>query len=62
MAVISETTLVNISRDPNIIENIFNGNECSLEEIQSYTDLFIEFQDVFTWSYEEMPRIDPSII
>ena len=32
------------------------------EEIQIYTDLFKDFRDVFAWSYEEMPGIDPSIV
>jgi hypothetical protein len=27
-----------------------------------YIELFKEFQDVFTWSYEEMPVIDPCIV
>ena len=62
MAVISPTISVNISRDPNVIENVFIGAECSLEEIQIYTDLFKEFRTVFAWSYEEMPGIDPSIV
>ena len=61
MVVISET-LVNISKDPNIIENVFIGAESSPEEVQIYTNLFKEFRDVFAWSYEEMPGIDPSII
>ena len=62
MAMISATISVNISRDPNIIENIFIGAECSREEIQIYTELFKEYRDVFAWSYEEMPGIDPSIV
>ena len=40
MDVISATTPVKISIDPNIIENVFIGAECSPEEIQTYTDLF----------------------
>ena len=62
MSVISKMTPINISKDPNVIENIFIGIECSPEEIQTYTDLFKEFRDVFAWSYEEMPGIDPSIV
>ena len=62
MAVIFPTILVNISRDPNIIENVFIRVECTPEEIQIYTDLFQEFKDVFAWSYEEMSGIDPFII
>jgi hypothetical protein len=44
------------------VENIFVGADCSPEEIQIYTDLFKEFRDVFAWSYEEMPGIDPKIV
>ena len=62
MSMISKTTPINISRDPNTIENLFIGIECSPEEIQIYTDLFREFRDVFSWYYEEMPGIDPSIV
>jgi len=45
-----------------VIENLFIRIECSPEEVQIYTDLFKEFRDVFTWYYEEMPGIDPSIV
>lgn len=62
MSVVSKTVPIDISKDPNVIENIFIGIECSLEEIQIYTDLFKEYRDVFAWSYEEMPSIDPSIV
>ena len=61
MAVIYPNILINITRNPKFIKNVFIGAECSPEEIQIYTDLFKEFRDVFTWSYEEIPGIDPSI-
>jgi hypothetical protein len=51
-----------IYRTPGIMENVFIGANCSPEEIQIYKDLFKEFHDVFAWSYEEMPNIDPRII
>jgi hypothetical protein len=44
------------------MENVFVGADFSPEEIQIYTDLFKEFCDVFSWSYEEMPGIDPKIV
>ena len=44
-----------------IIENIHIGASCSLEEIQMYKAIFQELCDIFAWSYEEMPGIDPSI-
>jgi hypothetical protein len=43
------------------MENVFIGADCSPEEIQIYTDLFKEFHNVFAWSFEEMPGIDPRI-
>jgi hypothetical protein len=62
METITETIPINISRTPGIMENVFIGADCSPEEIQIYTDLFKEFHDVFSWSYEEMPGIDPKIV
>jgi hypothetical protein len=62
MVTIAATIPINISRKPGIVENVFVGADCSPEEIQTYTDLFKEFRDVFAWSYEEMPGIDPKIV
>jgi hypothetical protein len=62
MVTIAETIPINISRSPGIVENFFVGADCSLEEIQIYMDLFKEFHDVFSWSYEEMPGINPKIV
>jgi hypothetical protein len=44
------------------VENVHLSANCSPEEVEAYTDLFKEFCNVFTWSYEEMLGIDPSII
>jgi hypothetical protein len=59
---IAQTIPIDISRIPGIVENIFVGAGCSPEEIRIYIDLFKEFHDVFSWSYEEMPGIDPRIV
>jgi hypothetical protein len=59
MATIATTIPINISRNPGVMENVFVGMDFSPEEIQIYTDIFKEFRDVFAWSYEEMPSIDP---
>jgi hypothetical protein len=53
---------IDISKTPGIVENVFVGADCSPEEIRTYTELFKEFCDVFSWSYEEMPGIDPRIV
>ena len=62
MANISSTILINISRDPGRIENVYIGAECSHVEILEYTELFKEFCDIFVWSYDEMPGINPHIV
>ena len=45
-----------------MIENVYIGVECSHAEILEYTELFKEFHDIFSWSYVEMPGIDPRIV
>jgi hypothetical protein len=62
METIAEMIPIDISRTPGIVENILVGADCSPEEIRIYMDLFKEFCDVFAWSYEEMPGIDPRIV
>ena len=44
---ISATIPINISVNPNIVENVHIGANCSLEEIAIYTSLFKEFHDIF---------------
>ena len=58
---ISSTIPMNISHNPSIIENVYIGAECFHAEILEYTDLFKEFRDIFSWSYDEMPGIDPEL-
>ena len=59
---ISTTIPINISANPNMVGNVHISVHYSPEEIAIYTTLFKEFHDVFSWSYEEMPCIDPSIV
>ena len=47
---------------PGTLEHVHVGKNCSTEEFEAYRALFKEFQDVFSWSYEEMSGIDPSIV
>jgi hypothetical protein len=37
-----------------VMENVFIDMDYSLEDICTYTSLFKEFCDVFSWSYEEI--------
>ena len=62
MANISTMIPINICREPGRIENVYIGVECSHAEIQEYTELFKEFYDIFSWSYDEILGIDPHIV
>jgi hypothetical protein len=59
---ISPTIPIDISIKPGIVENFHIGASCFPDEIVTYTSLFKEFHDIFAWSYEEMPGIDPTIV
>ena len=41
------TIPINISTNPDVVENIHIGANCSPEKIAIYTSLFKEFRDVF---------------
>lgn len=47
---------------PSIVENIHTSTSCYPSEIETYTAPFKEFRDVFSWTYEEIPGIDPNIV
>jgi len=54
--------LIYISIKIDVVEIIQIGVECILKDIASFSYLFKEFHDVFTWSYETILGIDPSIV
>jgi hypothetical protein len=62
MVIISPTFMIDISRTPGKVENVNICADCSLDEILIYIEIFKEFRDIFYWSYEEMPEIDPRIV
>ena len=59
---ISKTITIDISVKPRVVETITIGAKCTPEEIILYRALLTEFRDIFAWSYEEMPNIDPRIV
>jgi hypothetical protein len=59
---ISPTIPLDISIKPRVVENVHIGDSCSPDDVVTYKSLFQEFCDVFAWSYEEMPGIDPYIV
>jgi hypothetical protein len=62
MANISPTIKIDISIKNGIVEEITIGVACTPQEITAYKTLFQEYRDIFTWSYMEMPGLDPSIV
>jgi hypothetical protein len=62
MANISPTIKIDISIKHGIVEEITIGAACTPQEITAYKALFQEYRDIFTWSYTEMPGLDPSIV
>ena len=62
LANISKTIPIKISIKSGIAENINIGSNFYLEEISQHVDLFKEFRDVFAWSCEKIPGMDPSIV
>ena len=62
MEKISPIIKIDISTNPEIIEEIMLGVSCSLEEVITYKALFQEFCDLFLFSYTKMPGLDPSIV
>jgi hypothetical protein len=59
MESIVSTIIINISKAPGIMENVFVRVDFSPKEIQIYIELSKEFHDIFSWYYKDMPGIDP---
>ena len=58
MEPILETINLGNDENPHIIKIGSTLNEKERKDIQ---ELLIEFQEVFAWSYEDIPKIDPKI-
>ena len=59
---ITQINTIDISANPGTIEHVHVGQNYSAKESEAYKALFKEFHDIFSWSYEEMPGIYPSIV
>jgi hypothetical protein len=57
---VQETQKINIGT-PDSPKYINLGTSCTIEEIDQYTQLFKEFQDIFSWSYDDLKEYDKSI-
>ena len=46
----------------NIMKNIFIEEDCSIDEINIYTNNFNKFHNVLACTFKEIPKIDPHIV
>jgi hypothetical protein len=58
---VGETISLNIGT-PESPKNVKIGAQCSDEEKMKFAKLLGEFQDVFSWSYEDIRGFDPALI
>ena len=59
---ITKMNPIDISFKPRTIEHVHIGQNCLMEETEDFRTLFKEFRDIFSWTYEEMPGIELSIV
>jgi hypothetical protein len=58
---VGETISLNIGT-PESPKKVKIGTQCSDEEKIKFSKLLGEFQDVFSWSYEDLHGFDPGLI
>ncbi|KAK9932282.1 hypothetical protein M0R45_019525 [Rubus argutus] len=61
-AIAEEMETVNLSDDPVIQKHVLLSKHLTPEERNHLISLLKEFKDVFSWSYEEMPGLDPKLV
>jgi hypothetical protein len=57
-----ELEVINLSSDPNVHRPVSISASLSVEERMHLVELLKEYQDVFTWQYDEMSGIDPKLV
>jgi hypothetical protein len=57
-----ELKVINLSSDPNVHRPVSISASLSVKERMHLVELLKEYQDVFTWQYDEMPGIDPELV
>lgn len=50
---------VNLGAEPGNSKPIFISNQLSAQEREQLVELLKKYMDVFTWTYDEMPGLDP---
>ncbi|BFG18249.1 hypothetical protein CerSpe_045230 [Prunus speciosa] len=61
-AVAEELETIDLSEDPSVQKPIPISVHLTTEEKENLVSLLKEFKDVFAWSYEEMPGLNPSLV
>ncbi|CAL8136643.1 unnamed protein product [Prunus armeniaca] len=61
-AVAEQLEIVDLSDDPSIPRPISISVHLTREEKEALVSLLKEFRDVFAWSYEEMPGLNPNLV
>ncbi|BFG30468.1 hypothetical protein CerSpe_167420 [Prunus speciosa] len=61
-AVTEQLETINLSDNPSVQRPISISVRLTREEKEALALLLKEFRDVFTWSYEEMPGLDPNLV
>uniref|UniRef100_A0A2N9EQZ9 Uncharacterized protein n=1 Tax=Fagus sylvatica TaxID=28930 RepID=A0A2N9EQZ9_FAGSY len=57
-----ELEVIDLSSDPSVHKPVSISASLSVEERMHLVELLKEYQDVFAWQYDEMPRIDPKLV
>ncbi|CAL2265921.1 unnamed protein product [Prunus armeniaca] len=61
-AVAKQLETIDLSNDPSVPRPISGSVHLTGEEKGALVSLLKEFQDVFAWSYEEMPGLHPNLV
>ncbi|CAL9028625.1 unnamed protein product, partial [Prunus brigantina] len=61
-AVAEQLETIDLSNDPSVPRPISVSVHLTGEEKEALVSLLKEFRDVFAWSYEEMPGLNPNLV
>ncbi|CAL9021475.1 unnamed protein product, partial [Prunus brigantina] len=61
-AVAEQLETIDLSNDPSVPRPISVSVHLTREEKEALVSLLKEFRDVFAWSYEEMPGLNPNLV
>ena len=62
VAVDEPLEMVNLSEDATVKHDVSISSSITAEERKSLIKLLKKFKNVFVWSYDEMPKLDPNLV